>query len=80
VARLLEIEEVVQMNARGVRLNDQLREELAALVQKHGGAIEGLDHPTTTLEDLFLRIVKESKEHPGRRYLPEREKVGAPAS
>jgi ABC-2 type transport system ATP-binding protein len=30
-----------------------------------------VDHPTTTLEELFLRIVRESELHPGRR------KVGA---
>ena len=26
-----------------------------------------VDHPTTTLEELFLRIVRESDLHPGRR-------------
>jgi len=26
--------------------------------------------PSATLEDLFLRIVEESKARPGRRYLP----------
>ena len=34
-------------------------------------------HPTTTLEELFLRIVEESKARPGRRYLPGTE--GRPA-
>jgi hypothetical protein len=29
------------------------------------------------LEDLFLRIVEESKAHPGRRYLPSREEEKA---
>jgi len=43
---------------------------LEAIVSKHGGKLEFFGHPTTTLEDLFLRIVEESKAHPGRRYLP----------
>ena len=29
--------------------------------RKHGGKLEFIGHPTTTLEDLFLRIVEESK-------------------
>ena len=33
-------------------------------------------HPTTTLEDLFLKIVEESKSRPGRRYLPPTERGG----
>ena len=48
-----------------------------------GGAANGtaasstvIGHPTTTLEDLFLRIVEESKAHPGRRYLPATERRG----
>ena len=41
--------------------------------QRHGGKLDIVGHPTTTLEDLFLRIVEESKAHPGRRYLPGRE-------
>jgi ABC-2 type transport system ATP-binding protein len=43
---------------------------LDEVFRKHGGTVEKLGHPTTTLEDLFLRIVEESKARPGRRYLP----------
>jgi ABC-2 type transport system ATP-binding protein len=70
VEKLLEVEEVVQMRAKGLKITDELRGELTALIQRHGGSIDEIDHPTTTLEDLFLRIVQESKERPGRRYLP----------
>jgi ABC-2 type transport system ATP-binding protein len=31
-----------------------------------------VDHPTTTLEELFLRIVRESDLHPGRRRVGDR--------
>ena len=32
--------------------------------------MESFAHPTTTLEDLFKKVVEESKARPGRRYLP----------
>ncbi|HMP01342.1 MAG TPA: ABC transporter ATP-binding protein [Gemmatales bacterium] len=70
VDKLLEVEEVVQMRAHGLKLTDGLRKELTEVIQKHGGQVDDVDHPITTLEDLFLRIVKESQERPGRRYLP----------
>lgn len=69
VRALLEDEQRVQMQASGVTVSDELRRELEQLLQRHGGRLESLGHPTTTLEDLFLRIVAESKAHPGRRYL-----------
>lgn len=76
VEKLLEIQEQVQMRAKGLRLSDDLRRDLAEVVRRHSGELVELDHPTTTLEDLFLRIVEESKAHPGRRYLPARERDG----
>src|SRR5205823_2135858 len=70
VRTLLEDANRLELRASGVRLNDDLKRDLEAVVQRHGGQLESLGHPTTTLEDLFLRIVEESKAHPGRRYLP----------
>jgi ABC-2 type transport system ATP-binding protein len=70
VDKLLEVEEVVQVQARGLKMTEQLQRDVEELVRKHGGAVEKLDHPSTTLEELFLRIVAESRAHPGRRYLP----------
>jgi ABC-2 type transport system ATP-binding protein len=82
VHKLLEVEEYVQLKAKGVKLSADLERDLAAVIEKHGGAVEAVDHPTTTLEELFLRIVKESQDRPGRRYLPavEREAVAAPVT
>ena len=37
------------------------------MIHRHGGDDVMVDHPTTTLEELFLRIVQESELHPGRR-------------
>ena len=72
VRSLLEDVQRLEMRASGVQLTDELRRDLEEVLAKHGGKIESIGHPTTTLEDLFLRIVEESKAHPGRRYLPEK--------
>jgi ABC-2 type transport system ATP-binding protein len=70
VARLLEDAERVELRATNIRLSEPLRAELANVIERHGGKLERIDHPTTTLEDLFKRVVEESKARPGRRYLP----------
>ena len=70
VKTLLEDVQRLELRARGVALNDDVRRDLEEVLKKHGGTVEFLGHPTTTLEDLFLHIVQESKAHPGRRYLP----------
>ncbi len=82
VSKLLEDAARVELRAKGVKLTPELQVELEALLKKYGGSIEKIGHPTTTLEDLFLRIVEESKARPGRRYLPpsERPTVAANAA
>jgi ABC-2 type transport system ATP-binding protein len=75
VDKLLEDEARVELRASGVRMNDALQRELEEVLVKHGGKVESFGHPTTTLEDLFLRIVEESKARPGRRYLPPGERT-----
>jgi ABC-2 type transport system ATP-binding protein len=83
VKELLEIGEKVEVQASGLEMTDSLRGDLEAVFVKHGGKLEFFGHPTTTLEDLFLRIIAESKAHPGRRYMPEIQvpvEAGAPAT
>jgi len=75
VKRLVEDQQRLEMRASGVSLTDALKSDLTAVIAKHGGKLEEFGHPTTTLEDLFLRIVEESKARPGRRYLPPSENV-----
>ncbi len=70
VDKLIEDAKRLQMQATGVELTDALKADLTAVLAKHGGALESFGHPTTTLEDLFLRIIEESRQRPGRRYLP----------
>src|SRR5215472_1990167 len=76
VQTLLQDARRMEMRASGVRLSDGLRRDLEEVIRRHGGEVESLGHPTTTLEDLFLRIVAESKAHPGRRYLPATDRAG----
>jgi ABC-2 type transport system ATP-binding protein len=70
VDKLVEDEERVEVRATNLRLTDGLRQELAAVIERHGGKLESFGHPTTTLEDLFKKVVEESRARPGRRYLP----------
>jgi ABC-2 type transport system ATP-binding protein len=71
VRELLEIVEKVEVQANGVEMTDALKRDLEEVISRHGGKLEFFGHPTTTLEELFLRIIEESKAHPGRRYMPE---------
>lgn len=77
VRTLLEDANRLELQASGVQLTEDLRRELTAVLQQHGGKVESLGHPTTTLEEYFLKIVAESKAHPGRRYLPKQDGNGA---
>ena len=78
VAVLLQDANRLEVQASGVPLKEELRRELEEVLRRHGGRLETYGHPTTTLEDLFLRIVEESKAHPGRRYLPAAERPTRP--
>src|SRR5947209_12468414 len=78
VKTLLEDVQRLEMRASGVQLNDELRRDLEEVLKRHGGKVEFFGHPTTTLEDLFLHIVEQSKAHPGRRYLPAAERPAGP--
>src|SRR5579871_5308307 len=73
VQALLQDQRRVELRASDLELSDSLRHDLEELLRKHGGKLDTIGHPTTTLEDYFLRIVEESKAHPGRRFLPGKE-------
>src|SRR4029079_8038467 len=65
VTDLLTVQDVTQIKARN--LPQAALDEIRDVIQRHGGEHLTIDHPTTTLEELFLRIVRESEAHPGRR-------------
>lgn len=70
VQKLVEDAQRVEIRATNLKMTDGLKHELEAVIARHGGKLESYGHPTTTLEDLFKRVVEESKARPGRRYLP----------
>src|SRR5438132_204219 len=65
VSDLLTVQDVTQIKPR--HLSPAALEEVRDVILRHGGQLVAVDHPTTTLEELFLRIVRESELHPGRR-------------
>jgi ABC-2 type transport system ATP-binding protein len=75
VKELLQDVNRLELRASGLQINDTLRRELTEVLTRHGGKLDSLGHPTTTLEDYFLHIVEESKAHPGRRFLPSDVKI-----
>jgi ABC-2 type transport system ATP-binding protein len=75
VDSLLKIRDLTEIRASG--LNDAAKAEIRAVIERHGGKVESLDNPTTTLEELFLKIVRDSEARPGRRAAVET--VGAAA-
>ena len=65
VDALLKVRDVTQVQALG--LSDQAKQEIREVIEKHGGQLQMMDNPTSTLEELFLNIVQESEARPGRR-------------
>jgi ABC-2 type transport system ATP-binding protein len=70
VRDLISIQDQTQFTT--TRLSDAGKEAVRAAIVQHGGELLAEGNPATTLEDLFLQVVRESEAHPGRRYLPER--------
>ena len=69
VDSLLKVQEITQMQVKG--LTPELEEEVRRLLVERGAELVSVDHPTTTLEELFLRIVREGDERPGKRIVRE---------
>jgi ABC-2 type transport system ATP-binding protein len=65
VDNLLKVREVTEIRAS--RLSEAAQAEIRQVVERHGGEVQSMGNPTTTLEDLFLNIIRESEAHPGRR-------------
>jgi ABC-2 type transport system ATP-binding protein len=65
VEDLLKVTGVTQIRASG--LPAAACDEVRAVLAKHGAADIEIGHPTTTLEELFLEIVRDTEARPGRR-------------
>ena len=44
--------------------------DVEAVLARHGAKMLEVDHPTTNLEDLFIKTVRDSAARPGQRYVP----------
>ncbi len=65
VRDLLLVRDVYQLRARNV--SDEAAATLKSAAERAGAEVLSAEHPTTSLEDLFLRVVRES---PDRRPAP----------
>ena len=69
VDNLLSVQDVTQIQAKG--LSEDAKKEIEDVIQRHSGEMISMENPTTTLEELFLNIVRESEERPGHRHIDE---------
>jgi ABC-2 type transport system ATP-binding protein len=65
VDELLKVADVTQI--RGRNLSQDCQNEILDVIARHHGEVQSIGNPTTTLEELFLNIVRDSEARPGRR-------------
>ena len=73
VEELLRVTGVTQIRATG--LSAAATAEVRAVLERHGAADIDIGNPRSTLEDLFLEVVRDTESRPGRRA---RRPAGAP--
>jgi ABC-2 type transport system ATP-binding protein len=78
VDTLLKVQDVTEIQASG--LNDDCKRRIREVIEEHNGQLLTMDNPTTTLEDLFLHIVRESELRPGQRPRQLREPPESPTN
>jgi ABC-2 type transport system ATP-binding protein len=72
VNNLLKVSDETQVRARN--LSPEAVAEIQQVIAKHNGQFVAADNPRTSLEELFLNIVKTSQERPGHRSISEENK------
>ena len=65
VDSLLKVRDVTEVHAKG--LSEEAKREIQEVIKRHGGEVLTIDNPTTTMEELFLDIVRQSENRPGHR-------------
>ncbi|MEC7565200.1 MAG: ABC transporter ATP-binding protein [Planctomycetota bacterium] len=63
VQNLLSVQDITQIQAKN--LKPETEQAIRELIQKSEGELVSMENPTTTLEDLFLSIVRDSESRPG---------------
>lgn len=71
VDSLLKVRDETEIRAKG--LSPAAQAEVRAVIERNSGSVLQMDNPTTTLEDLFLSIVRDSEARPGRRAKQDQE-------
>lgn len=69
VGDLLRVTDITQIRARGLS-TDAVEQIRSILTAEQAGEVE-IGNPSTTLEDLFLEIVRDTQARPGRRAQPQ---------
>ena len=75
VDELLRVTDITQIRTSG--LPPVAHEEIRAIIQRHGGHDIEIGSPTTTVEDLFLEVVRDTEARPGRRARQQEEPTGS---
>jgi ABC-2 type transport system ATP-binding protein len=78
VDSLLTVADVTQIRAK--RLSESCINEIRQTIQRHQGELVSVEHPTTTLEELFLSIVRDSEARPGRRVVADEPVAPVPST
>lgn len=65
VDSLLQVQDVTQIQTKG--LSEDAKQKIRDIVSEDNAELLSIENPTTTLEELFLDIVRESQARPGRR-------------
>jgi len=68
VQDLLKDQGVTQIRAS--KLTPEAIKDVEAVLAKHGSNVQEVDNPTATLEELFIKTVRESAARPGQKYVP----------
>ena len=71
VENLLSVRDITQIQAKG--LSDDAQQKIRDIIANDRADLVSMENPTTTLEDLFLGIVRDSKARPGYNRKRERD-------
>ena len=73
VDQLLTVKDVTQIRAKS--LSADCENEIREVIARHQGEVLDISNPSTTLEELFLSIVRDSEARPGKRAVDRSEPV-----
>ncbi len=76
VENLLSVRDITQIQAKG--LSHDAQQQIRKIIEGDQADLVSMENPTTTLEDLFLGIVRDSKARPGYNRKRERNQDSEP--